>query len=157
MAASLDLSRWLADSPTGPDQIVEQNGRTVRLHLADDSRRGKPLAVVLPLDDLIEVRLAALEQFIAVVRGRKAPSAPPELSPPRRRRLWLALRALDGKLDDASYREISEVLFGTSAIPQRAWKTHDLRDRTIRLVRYGVSLMSGGYKHLLRHPFRRRP
>jgi hypothetical protein len=36
------------------------------------------------------------------------------------------------------------------------WKTHDLRDRTIRLVRSGVKLMRGGYLDLLRYPGRYR-
>jgi hypothetical protein len=156
-ASNLDLSPWLAAGDTGPDRSVENDSHTVRLHLPDDSSTGEPWAVVLPLDDLIELRLAALEQFIAVVRGRIASPPTQVLSPQRRRRLWLALRALDGKLDKASYREIAEALFGLNAIPERGWKTHDLRDRNIRLVRYGVGLVSGGYKHLLRHPFRRRP
>ena len=38
----------------------------------------------------------------------------------------------------------------------RAWKTHDLRDRTIRLVRFGFDMMRGGYRSLLLHPYRRR-
>jgi hypothetical protein len=36
-----------------------------------------------------------------------------------------------------------------------SWKTHDLRDRTIRLVRTGLHLMRGGYLELL-NPQRRR-
>jgi hypothetical protein len=48
-----------------------------------------------------------------------------------------------------SYRVIAEVLFGASQIPDRAWKTHDLRTRTIRLVQAGFALMRG-YRELLR-------
>jgi len=40
-------------------------------------------------------------------------------------------------------------------IPERAWKTHDLRNRTIRLVQTGLALMRGGYRELLR-PSRRK-
>jgi len=43
------------------------------------------------------------------------------------------------------------VLFGKKRIPERAWKTHDLRNRTIRLVQSGVALMRGGYRELLRY------
>ena len=48
-------------------------------------------------------------------------------------------------------------LFDRVHIPLgRAWKTHDLRDRTIRLVRTGLKLMRGGNLKLLRYSRRRR-
>ncbi len=78
------------------------------------------------------------------------------LPPDRRDRLLLALRALDGRLEDASYRDIAGTLFGNDAIPEKDWKSHDLRHRTVRLVRYGNSMMQGEYRHLLRYPFRGR-
>ena len=62
----------------------------------------------------------------------------------------LALRALDARIDGATYRMIAEGLFGAKRIPERAWKTDDLRNRTIRLVKTGVALMHGGYRELLR-------
>ena len=68
----------------------------------------------------------------------------------------LALRALDGRLDKASYRDIAEALFGRSRMPDRGWKTHDIRDRTVRLARLGFSLMQGGYRRLLLYPYRGR-
>jgi hypothetical protein len=69
----------------------------------------------------------------------------------------LALRALDGHLAGATYREIAEVLFGTARVPTGSpWKTHDVRGRTIRLVRTGLKLMRGGYLDLLRSTRRRR-
>lgn len=62
----------------------------------------------------------------------------------------MALRALDGRLAGATYREIAQVLFSPKRIPERAWKTHDLRNQTIRLVQNGFALMRGGYRALLR-------
>ena len=51
-----------------------------------------------------------------------------------------------------SYRLIAQALFGeTSGSAGPAWKTHDLRDRTIRPCRHGLELMRGGYLALLRH------
>ena len=73
-----------------------------------------------------------------------------QLSAQRRQRLTLALRALDGHMDGACYRVIAEELFGRRRIPERAWKTHELRSRTIRLVQAGLALMRGGYRALLR-------
>jgi hypothetical protein len=65
------------------------------------------------------------------------------------------LRALDARQDGASYRAIAAALFGVEHAPTRGWKTHDLRNRTIRLVQSGQSLMRGGYFDLLRYPIRR--
>ena len=62
----------------------------------------------------------------------------------------MVLRALDGRNENKSYRAIAEGLFGKKRIPDRAWKTHDLRNRTIRLVQSGLALMRGGYRELLR-------
>ena len=53
-------------------------------------------------------------------------------------------------MDGASYRVIAEELFGRRRIPERAWKTHELRSRTIRLVQAGLALMRGGYRAVLR-------
>ena len=78
------------------------------------------------------------------------------LSPARRHRLALALRALDARVDGNTYRVIAEVLFGAKRIPERAWKTHDLRNRTIRLVQAGFALMRGGYRELLRQSRRKK-
>ena len=66
------------------------------------------------------------------------------------------MRALDARQDGASYRAIAEVLFGAEGVLERTWKTHDLRNRTIRLVQSGVALMRGEYINLLSYPLRRR-
>lgn len=67
-----------------------------------------------------------------------------------------ALRCLDGRQTDASYRQISDALFGRQTISASAWKTHSLRDRVIRTVKSGTDLMQGGYRQLLLHPYRKR-
>ena len=87
-----------------------------------------------------------------------SPPGPPfhTLSSQRRQRLALALRALDARMGGNTYRVIAEVLFGTKRIPEHAWKTHDLRNRTIRLVQSGFALMRGGYLELLRQSRRKK-
>lgn len=81
--------------------------------------------------------------------------APEVLSPYRRQRLKLALRALDGRLDGAGYREIAKILFPRLAGRDRE-PSELVLGRAIRAVRYGVRLMNGGYLDLLR-PERRKP
>ena len=111
---------------------------------------------MLPLDALFEVRLAAARRYWLVLNGRDPGDNPAALSQTQRDHLIDALRALDARLESATYREIAATLFGISRLPERGWKTHDLRDRTIRLCRLGFELMQGGYRQLLLHPYRQR-
>ena len=97
-----------------------------------------------------EVRAHAARRLWRAINGRAPGPAFHELSTRRRERLALAVRALDARVDGGNYRAIAEVLFGKKRIPERAWKTHDLRNRTIRLVQSGFALMRGGYRELLR-------
>ncbi len=109
---------------------------------------------MLPFDALFEDRLdAARRLHRLLVAGRAAPAT---LTSYRRRRLKLALRALDGSLDGADYRAISEALFGERVPKGAAFRDNSLRAQAIRLVRYGTQLMRGGYLDLLR-PERRAP
>lgn len=137
------------------DQVAQQDADGLRI-LTIGVHEQSSLAVLLPLDPLFEVRAAAALRAWRVAAGRALGPDPSRLPRPRRDRLIAALRALDGRLDDASYREIAIVLFGVGRVPDRGWKTHDLRDRTMRLARLGFELMRGGYRHLLIYPYRRR-
>jgi hypothetical protein len=58
--------------------------------------------------------------------------------------LVLALRALDAGVEGNTYRAIAEAWFGDKRIPERAWKTHDLRNPAIRLVHSGSALKGSG-------------
>lgn len=138
----------------GPELLIERGGSPFRLHLVEDPAGAT--CVLLPLDRLFEVRAAAALRLWRGLVGRSFGRDPATLPAARRDRLVLALRALDGRLGEASYREIAEALFGAARVPERGWKTHDLRDRTARLVRLGVAMMQGGYRRLLLYPFRGR-
>jgi hypothetical protein len=137
----------------GDDYVIERLGAELRVHV--DSR-GDSTAVLLPFDGLFEVRVTAALRLWRALNGRRPGPNPAALSEARRNRLILALRALDGRLDGATHREIAAVLFGAEAVPERDWISHELRDRTARLVRLGVGMMNGGYRRLLLHPYRGR-
>ncbi len=111
---------------------------------------GESYAAELPFDDAFDIRVHSARRLWRALNGRSAGPAFHQLSRQRRQRLALALRALDARNEGATYRTIAEGLFGAKRIPERAWKTHDLRNRTIRLVRSGLALMRGGYRELLR-------
>ena len=113
-------------------------------------------AAVIPLDSDFEVRAHAARRVWRAINGRAPGPAFHELSAQRRERLVLAIRALDGRMDDGTYRGIAEALFGKKRIPESAWKTHDLRNRTVRLVQSGLALMRGRYRELLRQSRRKK-
>jgi hypothetical protein len=115
-----------------------------------------PIAALIPLDADFAARTDAALRFWHVVSGRPQPSSM-HLTVQRRRRLVMTLRAFDGRLAGETYRGIAQGLFGsTRVLTTTAWKTHELRDQTIRLVRAGIGLMRGGYLNLLRFPARYR-
>ena len=146
----------LRQAPDGWHAVLHLRGVEHRVWLKETPVIAETYAVELPLDRDFEFRAHAARRLWRALNDR-APGPPLHVfSAQRRRRLALALRALDARMDGSTYREIAEVLFGARQIPERAWKTHDLRNRTIRLVQTGFALMRGGYRALLRPPSRKK-
>lgn len=107
-----------------------------------------PLGALIPFDDHLPQRLAGALCLWYALHGRAMPEHGP--SSHRRSRLVLGLRALDGRDAGASYRDLAAGLFGAARVPTgAAWKTHDLRSRTMRLVADAIRLRDGGYLALL--------
>jgi hypothetical protein len=88
-----------------------------RLWLKEPLVAGPTYAAELALDRDFEIRAHAARRLWLALNGRPAGRAFQQLSPQRRQRLALALRAL-GRLEDNSYRTIAEGLFGTKRIPE---------------------------------------
>jgi len=152
---SFQLSPLLLGSSVaadGPEHLVAQRGTVFRVHLDDAGI--SPSAALLPLDQFFESRATAAIRLWRGLAGRNPGPNPAALPRARVDRLILALRALDGRLDDATYREIASILSGDAGVSDRGWKSHDLRDRTIRLVRFGLGMMRSGYRRLLLYPYR---
>jgi hypothetical protein len=139
----------------GAELQIVCNGSQFRVHALGDLD-AHAVCAVLPLDALFDVRMKAARRLWLASNGRNPGQDPVTLSKTRRDHLVKALRALDGRLEDATYRDIAAALYGSHRLPARGWKTHDLRDRTIRLCKLGFDLMEGGYRQLLLHPFRQR-
>ncbi|PWR19949.1 DUF2285 domain-containing protein [Zavarzinia compransoris] len=111
----------------------------------------QPLAVLLPLDDSFHIRAEAALRFQRRLFGRPAGPLPRALTltPRHRLRLVRMVRALDGRLSGATYREIAGVLFDTPGQSATEWKTSPIRAQTIRLVKDAQTMMRGGYLRLL--------
>jgi len=128
-------------APDGWHAIVPLGGAKHRLWLRRLPASGSAVALDLPLDADLELRLQAARQFWLALEHRPLGTPPLALPALKRRRLILALRALDGWQEGNSYRQIAHGLFGSHRIGERGWKTDDLRSRTIRLVKLGRRLM----------------
>jgi hypothetical protein len=149
------VSGSIREAQDGWHAVLRIQGAQHRLWLKEALQVGASYAAELPLDPDFETRAHASYRLWRAINGRLPGPPFHQLSAQRRERLALALRALDGHTGGASYRVIAEVLFGRKRIPERAWKTHELRSRTIRLVQAGLALMRGGYRALLRPPHRK--
>ncbi|WP_461196047.1 DUF2285 domain-containing protein [Bradyrhizobium sp. UFLA06-06] len=141
----------LREAPDGWHAIVPLGDAKHRLWLTELPPSGSMVAFDLPLDRNLGLRLQAAHRFWLALEQRPVGSSPLARSIGTRNRHILALRAVDGWLEGNSYRNIAQGLFGKARIPDRGWKTHDLRSRTIRLVKMGLRLMRGGYRELLRY------
>jgi T6SS, Transcription factor, DNA binding domain len=156
----LDLSNLsegqLRRGPDGWHAVLYLRGVEHRVWLKAASVVAVTYAVELPLDRDFELRADAGRRLWRGLNGRPQGHPLHALSPHRRRRLALALRALDARLDGATYREIAHVLLPNERISELHWRTHDLRNRIIRLAQTGFALMRGGYRALLRSPLRKK-
>ena len=151
---SLDLNNLetgqLRQGPDGWHAVLHLNGVEHRVWLKEAPVVAVSYAVELPLDRDFEFRADAGRRLWRGLNGRPQGEPLHALSANRRRRLALALRALDARMDGATYREIAEVLFPAERISERDWGTHEVRNRIIRLVKTGFALVQGGYRALLR-------
>lgn len=140
----------LRQAPDGWHAVLHLHGVEHRVWLKEPPVITVSYAVELPLDRDFEFRADAGRRLWRGLNGRPQGEPLHALSPNRRRRLALALRALDARMDGATYREIAEVMFPNERISERDWRTHDLRNRIIRLAQTGLAMMRGGYRALLR-------
>ncbi|KAB2737407.1 DUF2285 domain-containing protein [Brucella anthropi] len=150
--------RYLADILT-PQQAqaaeglhVSYNTATGHIHLIvlSDVHSDRPIGAIIPLDSLGLDRIEALTRLWRSLHGHKPP-ADTRITTQQRRRLKNMIRAVDGRMNNADYREIAEVIFGVERVAADPWKTSALRDAVLDLVKDGSAMIEGGYRKLLRH------
>lgn len=146
----------LRQGPDGWHAVLYLHGVEHRIWLKEAPIVASTYIVELPLDRDFEFRADAGRRLWRGLIGRPQGMPLHALSAHRRRRVALALRASDARTDGATYREIAEVLLPAHRIPERDWGTHEVRNQIIRLVKTGFALVKGGYRALLRPPFRKK-
>jgi len=108
------------------------------------------LAAVIPIDGDLLDRIDALARLSRAWLERP-PLRDTRMTRDQRRRFRLRLRATDGRMNGATYREIAIALYGAARVETDPWKTSPLRDAVIAFVEAGKALIDGGYRQLLRH------
>ena len=119
-----------------------------QLALLGEPKPRKPLAAIIPLDDMAHDRLQAIERFIRSIHRQHVPDA--RLTAAQRRRLGLMLRCLDGREQQASHFEVATALFGRRLVSAADWQDSPFRYQTHRLVRDGLKMVERDYRQLLR-------
>lgn len=114
----------------------------------------RPLAVVLPVDEVFELRLGVALRLLRRVRDGAGGPWPPRLAvtPFQRSRLTLLLNIADRLAAGDSKREIARSLVypGLDPGPSAAWKASAERRRTQRLCDEARAMVAAGYRLLLR-------
>lgn len=140
---------WI-ESSDGRHLLLREAQTNRQLWVVADVEPAAPMAAVIPFDAYVPQRLEAALRLWHQLMGSASPAALP-LTAQQRRRLILMLRALDGWLEHASYRDIAATLLDPSVRAQARhdWLTSAARAQIIRMVRDAVRRMKGGYRDLL--------
>lgn len=138
--------------------IVADAGGDHRLWFPQGAARIR-LAVLVPLDEDLMLRLNGIRRFHRLLTGRPIRPIPSlqALSASERQRAVLMLRAWDGAASGASRRDIAGVLFRSdfSGLSAAEWKSASERRQLARILAEARAMVGGEYLTLLRGEGRR--
>jgi len=139
------------DLPDGRHELWSGTGDVQQVFIRGPAEPCTPAAVLLPLDEHILVRLAAVRRLWRSLTGRTDTTPVLPITAQQRRRLILMLRAIDGWREHATYRELAAALLDRNAQHQsrRDWLTSPIRAQIIRIVQDAMRRVEGGYRDLL--------
>ena len=123
-----------------------------RIWILPDTNPSAPIAAVIPFDMHVAQRVEAVLHLWHRLTDAAVRPVASSLTEQQRRRMILMLRALDGRQQHATYRDLAATLLdpGVRRQSRRDWLTSSYRSQIIRLVKDAVSRMEGGYRELLR-------
>lgn len=135
------------DAPEGAYASFSEHD--IRVLLLSGTVPDDQLAALVPFDADVLDRIDALTRMARIWLGRPPPRDT-RMTGEQRRRFRLKLRAADGHMNGATYREIAIAIYGAARVDTEPWKTSPLRDAVIAFVEGGLALIDGGYLQLLR-------
>lgn len=115
---------------------------------------GSRPAILLPLDDMIELRLDAVVTFVRRLRRKHVDLLPARLrlTPLQKARLIQLLHTFDILRDGGRRRDIADEVLnsGQARLPSVEWKDSAARRKATRLIQDATALVERGYLKLLR-------
>lgn len=132
--------------------MLKSLGDGQRLHLAlpDNAHLHSSLVAVVPLDWQGFDRLEAIARLLACLHGRRPPPDM-RLTHQQRARAKRMLQAFDGRREGATQQTIAEIIFRTGKLTRDEWQAASARHAVMGLLRSARTMISGGYRNLLRH------
>lgn len=151
--SALGSPRVERSDPDGGEMLFADESGEVHVRLQDSEAIRRP-AVLLPLDDMFELRLDVALQFVRRLRGERASLLPRilQLTQLQRTRLIQLLHAFDVYDTGGGPRDVAaKVLSSEQALlPSVEWKDSHTRRKANRLIHDSVALVERGYLKLLR-------
>ncbi len=147
--SSLDLTNMLYHrrAADGADILLSHQDTVRQVFIPRASGQDEQLCAIIPLGQMADKRLDATYDYWRGATGRKALAKKQQRN--KNRRLPSVLRALDGHLSGATYREIAQSFYEAARLETEPWRVSSTRDTIIRLVRSGLVLMRSDYRKLL--------
>ena len=136
-----------APGDDGEHWIVSDAEGRLPLLLIGGTTGATPVASVIPFDGTFCRARRCSAAPLAALDRRASDRALDQLTSRLQRQQLVFASARSMRIWPVRHiARLLKILFGRVAFPTgAAWKTHDLRGRTIRLVRTGFKLMRGGY------------
>ena len=128
---------------------VRDGQKSARLAISGPSLLTGPRALIFDIEGLD--RISPVVETLQVLSGlRDRRTVREQYWGQTELRLRECLVALDGHLEDRSYRDIAQVLYGADRVAE-TWisDTRFMKDKVRRAVERGVELMNGAYRKLL--------
>jgi hypothetical protein len=149
---SLPSPTFSADRVDGRHILWRGTHDERRVWILPDASPVASVAAVIPFDKHLPQRLEGVLHLWQHFTGAATKPAVSPLSRQQRHRMILMLRALDGREQHATYRDLAATLLDPDVRLQSRseWLTSSRRAQIIRLVKDGIRRMNGGYRDLLR-------
>ena len=137
----------------GREIVIRDSSGELQVSLKHAEAKNRP-AILLPLDDMIELRLDVAVSLVRRLRRKHVDLLPARLrlTPLQKARLIQLLHTFDILRDGGGRRDVAnEVLNSEQAtLPSVEWKDSAARRKATRLVQDATALVERGYLKLLR-------
>jgi hypothetical protein len=148
---ALPSPAFSVDREDGRHMLWRETHDGGRIWILPNTSPNAPVAAVIPFDKHLPQRLEGVLGLWRHLTGAATKPAVSPLTGQQRHRMILMLRALDGRQQHATYRDLAATLLDPDVRLQSRsdWLTSSRRAQIVRLVKDGIRRRDGGYRDLL--------